>query len=312
MKQLSLIISFIFICTTAFSQNMVELKGKLLDKNNKLISIGNVLLLQNDSVIKYTYVVDGRFSFEEIPKNNYLLKISSLGYETYQEKIELHKNTETTITLKEAITEIDEVEVTATKKLIENKNGNLLVNIENTILSKEVNTIDLLSKLPRIQVSPNRDVITVLGKGNPLLYVGGQRISIDDFKSLQIDDIKTIEIINNPSVKYEAEGRSVILITRRKNSGKGTKVSLTETASFRKNFNNFLGGNINFKEDKFEFKFNAAFNNLHPWESNTSDYVIVNENIESSYLVKTDDTNRPQFILGVDFIIKSISSIISR
>lgn len=297
MKRILFTLSSIFICTTAFSQNVFSIKGKLIDKNNKPISIGNVLLLQNDSIVKYTYVIDGIFSLEAIPKNYYVLKISSLGYESYQEKIELHNNIETIITLKETLTELDEVKVIATKKLIENRNGNIVVNIENTILSKETNAIDLLSKLPSIQVSPNRDVISVLGKGNPLIYVGGQRISIDDFKSLQIDEIKTIEIINNPSVKYEAEGRSVILITRRKSSGKGTKVSLTETASFKTYFNNYFSINLNTKKNNLEFKLDAAYNQIKVWESNSLDYQLIDKNTNSNYLVEAV-TTRPQFIFG--------------
>jgi len=154
MKQPFLMLFFILSSITIFSQKLVILRGKLIDENNKPITIGNVLLLQNDSIVKYTYVVDGRFFFEGIPQNKYTLKISSVGYETYQEKIELYQNIQTTITLKEAITQIEEVTIKATKRLIENNNGNIVVNIENTVLSKEINTIDLLSKLPSIQVSP--------------------------------------------------------------------------------------------------------------------------------------------------------------
>lgn len=285
------------INTSIFSQNLVTLNGKLVDEKNIPISIGNVLLLQNDSIVKYTYVVEGRFSFEGIPQHTYTLKISSLGYETYQEKIELTKNIQTIIYLKEAITQIEEVTVNATKKLIENNNGNIIVNIENTILSKEVNTIDLLSKLPSIQVSPNRDAITVLGKGNPLLYIGGQQISIEDFKSLQIDDIKTIEIINNPSVKYEAEGRSVILITRKKSTGKGTKITLAETTSFKTFFNNYFTINLNTKRNNLEFKFDAAYNQLKVWESNRLDYELTDKNTNSNYLVEAV-TTRTQFVFG--------------
>jgi len=298
-----IVLYIVFTCNAAaiFSQNMASFKGKVIDKNNNPISIGNVLLLQNDRILKYSYLIDGQFSFESVPQKSYTLKVTSLGYKTYQEKIELTKNIDTIIVLEEAITTIDEVEIVATKKLIENNNGNILVNVANTILSKEVSIIDLVSKLPSIQVDPNRESITILGKGNPLIYLGGQRISVEDFKNLHIDDIKTIEIINNPSAKYEADGRSVILITRKKGVGRGTKVSFTETASFRKNFNNFLSGNINFKKDKFEFKLNAAFNDLHPWESNGAAYSIIDEDIESNYIVEADDTKRPQFILGSGF-----------
>ncbi len=281
----------------SFSQNMFSIEGEVIDENAQPVVTGDVLLLQNDSIIKYTFVVDGKFSFESVPKNPYTIRISSLGYEIYQETIVLNKNIEVNVMLKEVVTTIDEVTITANKELIENNNGNILVTIENTILSKEINTVDLLSKLPSIQVSPNRDNITVLGQGNPLLYVGGQRISFDDFKSIPIESIKTIEIINNPSVKYEAEGRSVILITRRKNTENGTKVLLTETASSKTYFNNYFNINLNTKRGQLELKFDAAYNQLKIWESNRLDYELINTNTISNYRVEAV-TTRPQFIVG--------------
>ena len=196
MKQFILSSIFIFISTTIFSQNSHNLNGKVTNEKNGQVTVGDVLLLHNNSIVKYTSINNGNFLFEAILQGNYTLKISGLGYETYMQKVILDKNLQLTVTLKEATTKLDEVTITATKKLIENKNGNIVANIEGTLLSKESNTIDLLSKLPSVQVSPNRETISLVGKGNPLIYLGGQRISIEEFGSLQVDDIKTIEIIN--------------------------------------------------------------------------------------------------------------------
>jgi hypothetical protein len=297
MKQFILSSIFIFISITIFSQNLHNLNGKVTNEKNGQVTVGDVLLLHNNSIVKYTSINNGNFLFEAILQGNYTLKISGLGYETYIQKVILDKNLQLTVTLKEATTKLDEVTITVTKKLIENKNGNIVANIEGTLLSKESNTIDLLSKLPSVQVSPNRETISVVGKGNPLIYVGGQRISIEEFGSLQVDDIKTIEIINNPSAKYESEGRSVILITRKKSTGKGTKVSLTETASLKNYFNNYLSTNLNTKNNNLELKFDAAYNQLKVWESNSLDYEVVDQNINSNYLVKAV-TIRPQFVFG--------------
>ena len=297
MKQFILSSIFIFISITIFSQNLHNLNGKVTNEKNGQVTVGDVLLLHNNSIVKYTSINNGNFLFEAILQGNYTLKISGLGYETYIQKVILDKNLQLTVTLKEATTKLDEVTITVTKKLIENKNGNIVANIEGTLLSKESNTIDLLSKLPSVQVSPNRETISVVGKGNPLIYVGGQRISIEEFGSLQVDDIKTIEIINNPSAKYESEGRSVILITRKKSTGKGTKVSLTETASLKNYFNNYLSTNLTTKNNNLELKFDAAYNQLKVWESNSLDYEVVDQNINSNYLVKAV-TIRPQFVFG--------------
>lgn len=297
MKQFILSSIFIFFFTTIYSQNLYNFNGKVTNEKNNEVTFGDVFLLQNNSIVKYTSINKGNFLFESVLQGNYTLKISGLGYETYIQKVTLDKKLQITVILKEATTKLEEVTITATKKLIENKNGDIVANIEGTLLSKETNTIDLLSKLPSIQVSPNRETISVMGKGNPLIYLGGQRISVEEFSNLQVDDIKTIEIINNPSAKYEAEGRSVILITRKQNTGKGTKVSLTETASLKNYFNNYLSANLNTKNNNLELKFDAAYNQLKVWESNSLDYELTDQNTSSDYLV-TAVTNRPQFVFG--------------
>ena len=132
---------------------------------------------------------------------------------------------------------LDEVKILKEAKTFTNKNGNIKVDISNSIYNSIPNTIDLLSKLPKIQVSPDKETIMVIGKGNPLLYIDNQKVEINDLNSLAVDDIKTIEIINNPSSKYEAEGRVVILITRKLSRKDGFKVDITENASFKKYFN---------------------------------------------------------------------------
>jgi hypothetical protein len=297
MKPFILILTLIASFNYSFSQSLHNFSGKVTDEKNNQIIVGDVLILQNNNIVKYTSINNGMFLLEAIPQGNYTLKIYSLGYETYLQKLNLDKDLKLIIKLKGSTTKLDEVLITARKKLIENKNGNLIANVDKTLLSKESNTIDLISKLPSIQVGPNRETISVIGKGNPLIYMAGQRISIEEFSSLQVDDIKTIEIINNPSAKYEANSRSVILITRKKNAGKGTKVSLTETASFKNYFNNYLSTNLTTKKNNIELKLDASYNQLKVWESNSLDYELTDQNTSSDYLVKAV-TTRPQFIFG--------------
>jgi hypothetical protein len=193
--------------------------------------------------------------------------------------------------------ELDEVVVEKETKTFTNKNGNIKVDVANSIYNSVPNTIDLLAKLPKIQVSPDKQSISIVGKGSPLLYIDNQKVDINELNSLVVDDIKTIEIINNPSSKYEAEGRAVILITRRFSKKEGYKVILSETAQFKKYFNNYSGINANFKTGKFEFKANFNYNQIKVWESNGNDFTIPDYDIQSNYLV-TAITKRPQFIYG--------------
>lgn len=199
--------------------------------------------------------------------------------------------------------ELNEVIVKGTKKTFSNTNGNLKIDVANSNFKSATNTIDLLSKLPNIQISPNKETISIIGKSNPLLYIDNQKATLNDLKTLSVDDIKSIEIVKNPSSKYEAEGKAVILITRKFSKKEGFKIDLTETASFKKRFNNYLGFNASVKKKKLELKTNFHYNQLNVWEKHHMNYQIPIANIISDYGVEAY-TKRPQFIFGGGFFYK--------
>ena len=192
---------------------------------------------------------------------------------------------------------LEEVVVQKENKTFTNKNGNIKVDVANSILSNAPSVIDLLEKLPKVIVAPDKQSLSIIGKGSPLLYIDNQKADMNDINSLAMEDIKTIEIINNPSAKYEASGRAVILITRKFSKREGYKVSLTENAAFKKYFNNYSAVNANLKTGSLEFKANFNYNQIKVWESNGNTFSIPAFDIESQYLV-TAVTDRPQFIYG--------------
>lgn len=209
-----------------------------------------------------------------------------------------------TITNDSISNKLNEVIVSREKKMFINKNGNIKVDVANSILNAAPNTINILSKLPTITISADKENIMVIGKGRPLIYIDNQKVGVNDLNALPVDDIKTIEIINNPSSKYEAEGRAVILITRKFSKKEGFQTTLSEVASFKKSYNNYLGINSSFKKNKLEWKANFNYNKLNPWESHTIDYQIPDADIISNYNVATANTKRKQFIFGAGLFYK--------
>ncbi|TPD70412.1 outer membrane beta-barrel family protein [Flavobacterium microcysteis] len=201
-------------------------------------------------------------------------------------------------TEKDTLNQMEEVVIEGNTKTYIYKNGNIKIDIANSIHKTVSNTLDLLSRLPKIQISPDREKITVIGKGAPLIYIDNQKVEMNDLEALSVEDIKTIEIIDNPSSKYEAEGRSVILITRKTSKKEGFQLVFTENAAFKKKFNNYLGLNSSLKLSKTEFKANFNYNRLNPWESNGSDYTIPAKAIESNYRV-AGYTKRDKYVYGV-------------
>lgn len=296
MRQI-LIFFFFVISAYGYSQNSYAVQGTILDESQKKIALGDVILYQNGKTVQYTSISNGAFLFDDILAGTYTLKIISVGYATYDKEIQVDKDQQIKIILKEVTEVLDEVTIKINKKIIENRNGRILANVQGTMLSKETNTMELLSKLPNVQLSASGEEVSILGKGTPLIYIGGQRISLEELQSINVEDIKSIEIINNPSARYEAEGRAVLLITRNRSSQYGTVLTITERAYRRTFFNNTLGVRLNVKRNKFEYTLNAAYNQFKVWEKNTATYEVSDRNIFSDYAVEAV-TTRPQFVFG--------------
>jgi len=198
---------------------------------------------------------------------------------------------------------LNEVVVSQNKKTFTNTNGNIKVDVANSIYNSIPNTVDLLAKLPTVQVSSDKESISVVGRGNPLIYIDNQKVGMNDLNALAVADIKTIEIIQNPSSKYEAEGRSVILITRRFSKKDGFRTEISQVASFKKKYSNYLGFNTSFKKNKIEWKANFNYNKLQPWENHSIDYQIPDAQIASKYDV-TAYSEKRQFVFGGSLFYK--------
>lgn len=299
MKQITTLL--LVLCSSLVcAQNTYELSGVVLDANNQRIALGDVLLLVdgNEVPVKYTFVDEGIFSFGSVIEGVYLLRVSCLGFKPYDTQITLNRKLHLNIQLTESTTNLDEVEVIAAKPIVTNKNGNLKMDVTNPVFTSIPDPMELLSKLPNLQVSPDRESVTVIGKGAPLLYIGNQRISMEEFNALSVADISSIEIIKNPSAKYEADGRAVLLITRKVSDTEGIKVNLSETLSFKQNFNNYNSLNVSFKKKKLTLKVNLTYNDLETWESHQFEFSIPEADVLSDYLVLIDPNDRVQLNTG--------------
>jgi hypothetical protein len=299
------LLNFLFVVllllpTVSQAQQKITINGKIQNSQGQAVTDGDVFLLSktDSTIIKYGIVTEGRFKLGPVDSGTYLLKVSSIGFEVYFQTLSLTENAELSIQLGEKAAMLKDVTVLAAKKTFVNKNGNFSINIENTVFSEISNAVDLLSKFPTIQVASDGNSIDIVGRGFALVFVDNQRITISELNALSVRDIKDIQIINNPSAKYDANGRAVILITRKTNRKEGFQVDIFEAASFKR-FNNFRQGtNLNLKLKKIEIKANFQYNHLKVWEKQTYDFRIPAEDIVSSYELRSN-IKKPEYIAGV-------------
>lgn len=229
MKKIKLLL--ILFSFTSFGQT-ITLKGKLIDIKSEPIAFANIVLVNIENTFNkgITSDIDGNFTFNNLNIGDYTLKISFLGYKDYSTEIKLTKTqTLNPITLEDNATSLNEVEVNYKKPTIVQKANKLIFNIENTILSNH-DSWNILNNTPNVFI--NQDKLTV--KSNlATIYIDDKKVELptDGLKSflenLDGNSIKSIEVIANPSAKYEASSSSIINIV------------------LKKKFKNHYKGNIN-------------------------------------------------------------------
>lgn len=288
-----------FTSVFTFAQSELKITGTILSQNNsKITQAIDVYLFDGENhLVKSAITQDAKFEFSHLKSGTYHIQVSSDDTAQNEEPFFLEKDKELTIVYQPKSKEIQEVTIAGKRKNFTVENGNITLEVANSQLNKLPTSVDLLAKLPFIRVDANGEGLNFVGKGVPLLYIDNQRVDFTTLSGISVEDIKSVEIIRNPSAKYESEGKAVVKINLKKSRRDGAQLSVSETAMFQKKFSNYLNANFQHKKNKTEWKFNAAYNQINHWESNGFDYKVPSENIESDYIIKSI-TKRPQTIFG--------------
>lgn len=221
----------------AFSSQAQKISGSVKDDQGKGLDKTTVSLLRaaDSSVIKLAVTADnGAYSFTA-DAGKYLVSVSHVGFTpAYSSVIEVSGNNVTVPDLKLAklSQELAGVVVTSQKPIVEVKADKTILNVEGTINAVGNDALELLRKAPGIMIDKD-DNISLAGKNGVAVYIDGKPSPLSGsdltnfLKSTQSAQIESIEIITNPSAKYEAAGNAgIINIRLKKNKTFGTNGSV--------------------------------------------------------------------------------------
>ncbi len=221
----------------AFSSQAQKISGSVKDDQGKGLDKTTVSLLRaaDSSVIKLAVTADnGAYSFSA-DAGKYLVSVSHVGYTpAYSSVIEVGANNVAIPDLKLAklSQELAGVVVTSQKPIVEVKADKTILNVEGTINAVGNDALELLRKAPGVMIDKD-DNISLAGKNGVAVYIDGKPSPLSGsdlsnfLKSTQSSQIESIEIITNPSAKYEAAGNAgIINIRLKKNKTFGTNGSV--------------------------------------------------------------------------------------
>jgi outer membrane receptor protein involved in Fe transport len=249
---------------------VTKIYGILTDEQGKPMDYATVSLLnQKDStVVKGALSNDaGLYTFEHIKPGNYLVKATSIGFSTAVSPAftitgATDKFNAPTIKMTKGSRNLQTVNIVAAKPLIERKIDRTVMNVENSVLAAGNSAMEILEKAPGVTVDKD-DNISLKGKqgvtvmiNDKLTYLSATQLATL-LRSTDGNTIQSIEIITNPSAKYDAAGTSgIINIKLKKNKQSGTNGSLT----LGEGYSNYLGNNW---KDNMSLNLNHKEGNLN-------------------------------------------------
>ncbi|SFQ80877.1 TonB-dependent receptor [Hymenobacter arizonensis] len=177
----------------------------------------------------------GRFSFQNLENGQYQLSVMHYEYAVYQSGVlPVQQDTELPpIELMERVVNLKEVEVTAVKPFIEQHFDKTVLNVESSVTAAGNNTLEVLEKAPGLVIDQN-DNISMRGREGVMVMIDGKRVPLSGaelanlLRTMPANSVEKIDLITNPSAKYDAAGNAGIIDIRlKKEKNLGTNGSIS-------------------------------------------------------------------------------------
>jgi hypothetical protein len=216
---------FIF---SGYAQRTGSIKGKLLSEGLPVEFANAILTTAKDTTSFINYEItdsEGRFTFDNVPFGDYHLLFRIIGFKTATTTFALNESNPSIdlgiIEMETDVTMLGEVTVTAQRRLIQKTTEGFVINAASNITQIGGTATDLLRSAPTVHVS-DEGGITLRGK-TPLILINGRSSSLANTNQIAASSVESIEIMTNPSAKYDASAESgIINIILKKNRQNGT------------------------------------------------------------------------------------------
>jgi hypothetical protein len=263
-----IIFIFLLSATTAFSQNSLRLRFQ--DNKQESVPFVTILLKKSadSSLVKGMITNDlGELIASKLPFGSYILITQATGYNSLKIPIEILPTSQIdlgTLFLSPSTIELTEVSVRAIKPFIEKRLDKTIVNVENSALAAGNSTMELIERSPSVIVDKDGN-ITLRGKSGVRIMIDGKITYLTGLdlanylKNLPADQISQLEIMANPSSKYDAAGTGgIINIKLKKNINFGVNGSINGTLAQGIYLRESAGINLNYRKNKWNWFGNGS------------------------------------------------------
>lgn len=272
MRRIFLLVTVLFSSQILLAQES-QLFGNVADTDELAVPFATVAVIQlpDSTVVTGTTTdLDGRFELNSELNGDYMLKFTAIGFaDAYTNDFHLNgegtqKNFET-ITLEASTTELDEVSLTSWKPRVEMENGTMVVRVENTAMAAGSSAYEVISRSPGISADQDGN-LQMNGKGGVNVLIDGRMtyLSGEDLKafleSMPADNIEKIELMSQPSSKYDAAGTGGVLnIQLKKNTLTGMSGSAYVGSRWNEEQYYNAGANLGYRKGRLNSSLNLGY-----------------------------------------------------
>lgn len=301
------------------------LSGTVVNEEGMPVPFANVAVYrQKDSTLVSGTASDaeGMFSLELRP-SKYFVKFSFLSYQTktsYDVTLTPTPLDLGNIELKSKIETLDEVEIVAERSQMELKLDKRVFNIEKDLANAGANAAEILDNIPSVQVDVDGN-ISLRGSENVRVLIDGKPSTItgtstaDVLRQFQGSMIERVEVITNPSARYDAEGEvGIINIVLKKNRRSGLNGGIEAVAGYPDNYR--LSFNLNYRTEKYNLftSYGVSYRNSPGSGFNYQEFNLNNPNADTSYIFESETERMRKSLgqnvrLGTDIFLNKYNTI---
>ena len=314
-----LLLLLVLTATSVFSQAQ-QINGLAKDENGTPLNGATVSLLRakDSSVIKLAVIKSGGvYDFSGIKEGNYKVLVSHIGYKPAFSPAFSFSSSDVSVPelkLFKIPGNLSNVNVTARKPMVEVKADKMILNVEGTINATGSNALELLRKSPGVLLDKDEN-ISMAGKNGVQVYIDGRSTPLSGqdlagyLKTLQSSQIEAIELITNPSAKYDAAGNAGIInikLVRNKSLGTNGSVNAGWNIATYAKYN--AGASLNYRNKHINIFSTYSFS-YTPNEQHITIKRTVLDSLFDQQNTFLDKRRAHNFKVGADYFINKKNTI---
>lgn len=262
-KTITLVLLFIGLIMFAQenkSTNIGVISGKVIDQKSEPLPFATVVIesTTGDILVGGITEENGKFRIEKVPLGKSVVRITYTGYKGFKREITLNASNRKLnlgeIKLAQDQNQLKEVVVTGEKSTFSVKRDKKVFNVGRDILAQSSSAADILNNVPSVTVDAN-GVVSLRGNTNVTVLINGRRSGLtlsNALDQIPATNIQKVEVITNPSARYDATGTAGILnIVLKKNKDGGANGQIMLRAGSPTDFR--VNPTFNYKTGKFNF-----------------------------------------------------------